>query len=295
VAFSLEQREGRVLVAALGQLWAAWAALARNDALAARAVFTVFQHNWPDVRPTLIASFDNPATRASVEAITPVTLARTTGTWDGIWGTNTKAAALPVLAAVLGGAVYSAVQASCPTSQRAVGAWWTSNLAGRFPASSADEIIGILWSFDREVRGSRSDQWALDVQARTMEVINDVSLGQPIITAGTQSTQSIIEATSSTDATGAQGAVTSGSFTTGDDAAAHEAAAQTHDDTTLSDMLVVGRRPQWSGWLYLAVGLGVVTFGGVAWWLSRRARLHKTHAVAGLGRRKRRGKNRRAA
>lgn len=244
-------RAQRILVAALGQLWAYWSALDRSDWTAATVLLTTYQRFWPAVRPEVIASFSAASDRATLERQVPMTLAP-----DGQWGANTRLTVAALLGALFGNAFMQGAGASLPSTAAGLANWWRVSLVARIPRTTSEELGRILWQFDDEVRADTSISAGLVVESLSREVIEGISIGAPSITAGASSAsqgRTVVE----------QG-----------NAQADAVRTSTSPDTSITPagraptqldaVFIRGRTQRWSAWTYGVIGLGFVTFGALA-------------------------------
>lgn len=251
-----ESRSLRVLLAALGQLWAYWAALDRSDWTAATIALTSYQRAWSSVRTELVASATG-AVRTAVEANAPRALAP-----SGVWDTGTRDSAVYLISVALGGDTLRAL-GTIPSSAGALGAWWRGTFAPRFPRTS--EIGAMLWPFDDEVRADDSVNAGLALEAYSREVIAGISVGPATVrpatttSTGPATARSVVESGTASSTAVRQGSSASSGASIVTSANEDRFAAR-----QLPETRITGRRQLWSGWQFLALSLGFVSFGGVA-------------------------------
>lgn len=243
-----ESRSLRVLLAALGQLWAYWSALDRGDWTAATIVLTSYQRGWSAVRTELVANAGS--ARTAIENNAPMALAP-----NGQWDSASRDSAVYLIAVALGADTLRAV-GTIPANAGALAAWWRGSLVPRFPRSS--EIGAALWAFDDDVRADDSVNAGLSVDAHSREVIDNIVIGPATFTNTGSSTASSVAAaaTSSTTSVQQRAAASSG--------ASIITSANEDRFTQLPATTITGRAQRWSAWQYFVVGLGFVTFGGLA-------------------------------
>lgn len=245
-----ESRSLRVLLAALGQLWAYWSALDRSDWTAATIALTSYQRAWSGVRAELAANATG-AARAAVDANAPRALAPS-GTWDA----GTRDSAVYLISITLGADTLRSI-GTIPSNAGALAAWWRGTLATRFPRSS--EIGAMLWPFDDEVRADDSVNAGIALEAYSREVIAGISVGPASLRTSTgAATGSDVtsQATASSTSVRQAAAASSG--------ASVVTSANEDRFTALPATTITGRRQVWSAWQYIAVGLGFLSFGGAA-------------------------------
>jgi hypothetical protein len=219
----------------------------------ASSVLTYFQTSWVNVRPTVMAQLP-PAMRTSLESVVPRSL-----TPDGTWGPRTRDAARAVTVLVFGAATYNVISTSFPGTAAGIGTWFMATLEP-YDTTLPEDALEVLDSFVDETDDGPS-YVTENMEGRTMEVVEGISVGMPVVRAGSAPAREVIAETDS--ATAIFDAVASGGTSSG--ASILEPSRDPAAPITLDTMLITGERST-SVWTYALWALGALTFGGLAWW-----------------------------
>lgn len=261
MAVTSSTREGRAVVAAMGQLWAFFSLQHYGSTAMASSVLTLFQRDWVNTRATIMGSL-SASTRAAFDPVFPRSLVV-----DGRWGVNSAKAAKLTIFAVFGNAVYTEVsEVPMPDNAAGIGLWWFNNL-DTYAEDLAVETRDALYAFEDAAAESSPSEVQPALVALTQQTIDGVAPAPRIANPAASVVADTSTANAVADVLNASAAATDTSIET----------ASADPGIVLEETRLIGRRrtPKTSsGWLFAAVAVGALTFGGLAifmWDRRRRA------------------------